>query len=280
MFDRRYSIPEPFTPIPHEPNNNLFRIATLNVHQWRDNKRAILQLLAPFHLDVLGLEEVQYYPESTSDYLTHVANCLNTPHISFAQAALYTGFGNAILSRYPFVDKKAMQATFGFTEVRSMTTTTVQPQHPFLEEHDILFHCLHLDVDKEDLRLEQLNQMKQHFNKEKLEIVMGDFNAIDENDYTDEYLEVNIRRRRRRVGLEEPTSECINLMKEQGFIDIWRRVNPELKNVSSCRYGTRIDFIWMRGELKTGWRVKSCEIVPAKDATDHELVVCVFEKKE
>ena len=68
-------------------------------------------------------------------------------------------------------------------------------------------------------------------------------------------------------------------MKEQGFEDIWRETNPELQDVSSCRYGTRIDFIWQRGKLKNGWSVKSCDIVPSRGATDHDLVVCIFEKK-
>jgi endonuclease/exonuclease/phosphatase family metal-dependent hydrolase len=267
---------------PYEQNDNLFRIASLNVHQWNDNRYgdntiAIANLLAKYHLDVVGLEEVLHDPQKTSDSLKQISTILNMPHIAYSEAG-WTGFGNAILSRYPISSKKTLRAKCERSwEIRSMITTTVHAQHPFLQEHDTLFHCLHLDVNYESIRLEQLQKMKQNFDENKLEFILGDFNAIDVTDYSEYYLE-KITNGRADARREEPLSDCVAWMKELGFVDTWRKLNPELQDVSSCRFGTRIDFIWQRGELKNGWRVKSCDVVPSRGATDHDLVVCVFEK--
>jgi hypothetical protein len=71
-------------------------------------------------------------------------------------------------------------------------------------------------------------------------------------------------------------------MKQKGFVDVLRATNEKLRDgdLRSCRYHTRVDYIWMRGMLKNGWVLDESKIVSSKDATDHELVLAVFNKKQ
>lgn len=116
-----------------------------------------------------------------------------------------------------------------------MTTATFDSKHPFLNQHHLHFHCLHLDPTK-------------------FEIVVGDFNALELNDYSRDYLE-KICSDRLNARRDEPSGNCITWMKEQGFVDTWREVNTELKGASTCRFGTRIDYVdarrvkWMENQI-------------------------------
>jgi endonuclease/exonuclease/phosphatase family metal-dependent hydrolase len=263
--------------ISRETYDNIFRVATLNVHQWRndndgDNTTEIANLIAPYKLDIIGLQEARHNVENTNVKLVQLSTLLDMKHITYAKAG-WEGFGNAILSRHAISDKKEIQAIVCW-ERRSMATANFDSQHPFLKQHNLLFHCVHLDVNDEFIRVEQLEVMKKHFDPTKFEIVVGDFNALDLNDYSHDYLE-KIRFDRLNARRDEPSGKCITWMKEQGFVDTWREVNTEQKDASTCRFGTRIDFVWTRGELN-GWKIKSCEIVSSKQATDHELVICEF----
>jgi hypothetical protein len=76
-------------------------------------------------------------------------------------------------------------------------------------------------------------------------------------------------------------SDVTDWMKHNGFVDVLRAKNEKLRDneIRSCRYHTRVDYIWMKGMLKHGWVLDESRVVSSKNATDHELVLAVFNKK-
>jgi endonuclease/exonuclease/phosphatase family metal-dependent hydrolase len=68
--------------ISRETYDNTFRVATLNVHQWRndndgDNTTEIAKLLAPYKLDIIGLQEARHNTENTNDKLVQLSTILD-----------------------------------------------------------------------------------------------------------------------------------------------------------------------------------------------------------
>jgi exonuclease III len=103
-------------------------------------------------------------------------------------------------------------------------------------------------------------------------IIAGDFNALCRDDYSPEYLE-EISRVRDEGRWEAPHFDVIQLMLSRGYIDVFRRINPDLKdaNVVTNRFNTRIDYIFISASLaeKINWQESDCIIVDRPDISDH-----------
>jgi endonuclease/exonuclease/phosphatase family metal-dependent hydrolase len=127
----------------------------------------------------------------------------------------------------------------------------------------------HLDHISEDVRLKQLDTVLRFCQEfRKPHILMGDFNALTREDYTDdEWQELVEERRCRRWEL--PEHKVTSVMKESGYRDAWLESgNCEKRrtaHVSNPKYG--IDYFWLSSDWPTG-SVQCCQIIQDM-ASDH-----------
>jgi len=79
----------------------------------------------------------------------------------------------------------------------------------------------HLDHQKEEARVEQLKEMLSLIDREKPHILMGDFNSLKKNDYTEEVWNV-LTDIPKRNNWELPISDLTDsLERELGYTDTW-----------------------------------------------------------
>lgn len=111
-------------------------------------------------------------------------------------------------------------------------------------------------------------------------VLLGDLNALTRNDYSDDQW-ARVARVREKSHWEAPVSNLTDTLRDNGMVDCWdcARSAPPLP-LSTCRYDTRIDYIFLDKAMYERTRVHQCEVVPTRGATDHELVVAEFLPQE
>ena len=257
--------------------NAEFRVGTVNVHFFRSpsgsgsNAKELTSILLSLNLDVLALEEA-----ANNEEWRLLCKNLALTHTLFG-ASHGTSYGNAIASRHPIIEsfnqKSKTDAKGG---LRSMLRCTFGGDHPFVRNRR--FAVTHLDHINEDDRLRQIKEFSPLNND--INILIGDMNALTENDYSDAYFLNVVAGKRKKSFWEYPRFELIKLLTNTwGFQDAFRHANPELKDesVATCPYGTRIDYIFFRPLLRDEWLLKECFIVNTRRSTDHQAVVATFE---
>ncbi|CAF4571502.1 unnamed protein product, partial [Rotaria sp. Silwood2] len=156
----------------------------------------------------------------------------------------------------------------------------VQIDHEFFSDNDATLYVTHLDQLSEQVRLKQMKQLEEHVHNSGVQLMVGDFNSLTFDDYSDDYFNVNIHGVRQQNSWENPFNLVTNEMKTNGYHDCWREMNKEAidNQTITCIYKTRIDYIWKRGELKNGWEMEECKIFSTENATDHNGVLVTFTK--
>ena len=272
-------------------NLNSIRIATLNVHFFRDlhgisNAERLGEILQPLALDVLAVQEA-YHKELPDEkvktdryYLNYLSTLLQLPHRAFCSTN--NDFGNGLLSKFPLlstsnhhVDQILIYNRRGMLEAKI--------DHPFFHENRAKLFVTHLDQIKESIRMKQWDTFEANLQNSSstVQLLMGDFNALTRDDYSDDYFEKFICDVRSRNNWEMPQDIFTRRLKNSGFIDCWREMNENLKDEQTvtCAYGTRIDYIWRRGTLTDGWKIKECFKFSSNDATDHNGILLMLIKE-
>jgi endonuclease/exonuclease/phosphatase family metal-dependent hydrolase len=262
--------------IPTEPTR--LRVATLNVHEWMDSKKGsnvnrLCTLLRPLGIDVLALQETNMFqPEN----FTKLQKALEMEFMHYS-ATHNDIHGNTFLSRYPISPLSSHVSRAAHIK-RGICAITVD--HPFAKENSVRFMCTHLDHKYEENRMKQLVDMEHHVigsSSSTYDILLGDFNALTLDDYTTEFAS-KITEVRLRGKWEKPMENVTNYIKRIGFQDLYRTVNVFAKDRGTCRFGTRIDYVYGRGELQNGWELSECTIKSSENTTDHEIVLATFSK--
>ena len=255
-----------------------FRLATLNIHQFNrpgdfnSNFDDLIKLLRPLHLDLLAVQETL----SNSQW-GNFCQRLSLPHHIYGRCSDYH-YGNGIASRFPIVEHSNEQRSFDtFGEVRSMLNCTLDgDQHPFLR--DRRFAVTHLDHRDENARLDQLRRFDPL--AKNVDVLMGDFNALTRDDYTNEYFQKQIVEVRKASHWEAAHFDVTDLVRRTwGYQDALTMLHPRMKDeqLSTCRFHTRIDYIYLRPRANDQWRLRECFIHDTGGATDHQAVVATFE---
>lgn len=136
--------------------------------------------------------------------------------------------------------------------VEHRAAARLQVVHPTVGPMEI--YSLHLDHVWEKHRRAQFDLLyAQRLSRPDSphHIIMGDFNAITKSDYTPDYEEENIRVVRHNGNWEAPTYTLLDYLKSLGYVDFWRKVNPDIQDddVTTCAYNTRIDYIFISPSL-------------------------------
>eukprot|EP00041_Stephanoeca_diplocostata_P023622 m.585334 g.585334 ORF g.585334 m.585334 type:complete len:323 (-) comp22339_c1_seq102:3442-4410(-) len=105
--------------------------------------------------------------------------------------------------------------------------------------------CLHLDHFSEVIRMAQIKAwVEAHFSDDCAQIWTGDFNALTTSDYAAAELE-EVARVRAQNQWESPQNDVSTLMKQHGFADAWAEHGMREGGLSTCRFNTRIDYVYV-----------------------------------
>jgi exonuclease III len=111
---------------------------------------------------------------------------------------------------------------------------------------------------------------------------MGDMNALTRDDYSENYFRNIVRQKRIKSRWEKPYYDLVKLLtRECKYEDAFKLINPELKDeeVATCRFGTRVDYIYVHPRVNNQWIIKDCSIIHTQPVTDHNAILAVFEQK-
>jgi endonuclease/exonuclease/phosphatase family metal-dependent hydrolase len=265
----------------NEHPKDTFKIATLNVHYWQDNNaqnnaQKLAKIVNNLDVDVLALQEV----EINANELVEFSKLVNMPNVAFGAGDL-SNFGQAVLSKHDITHQENVLVEIPGVGPRGMLRTNIA--HPFAIVHGLQFFNTHLDHILEPSRIAQLEEFQRKIiepnrKENALEIVVGDFNSLTEQDYSPKYLQ-EMTHFRSMSNWESPQYAVTTWMREKGYLDAYRLKNKDLDLLcATSRVGTRIDYIWMRGVLLNGWELESVEKIRAQPATDHDGLVATFKK--
>lgn len=247
------------------------RVGTLNVHGWRSRRglpsfNDVVLLLAKCDLDVVALQE------ASKARVPDLANKLGYYHICHMQTA--------ILCRWNIrVFRKAPQCMTRHTRVR---IDVPAEWHIPGDQVDVV--CLHLSHRRETNRLAELTSLLGHLSAQPLapaHILLGDFNALNGSDYS--------RRAWKAIAAVRATntweSPVVQLMetvclRRLSLADCWQRARARSGPLSTCRFGTRIDYILLSESLGANVDVEDCtHHVAIPDISDHNLVTATLVPK-
>lgn len=107
-------------------------------------------------------------------------------------------------------------------------------------------------------------------------------NALTRNDYYNDYYREHVVGMRESFQREKPRFDLTKLITDEWhYQDIFKLKNPHLKDeqVATCRYGTRIDYIYVRSRDNEQWFPGRCSIIDTEGETDHKIVFAEFRLK-
>lgn len=282
------------------------RIGSLNVHGFKNGKRQstsgeIAKLLDSQNLDIIAVQEAKWQDVAA---LAHKLGDL------FWVAARST----ALLSRFPLRTSDeyghgvgAKNLTGPDCHLGKIKRSGCETRHARavaeLPGDSLEVLSIHLDHVAETRRLAQLQQLTWHCTRAAAAgdsapvraapptssssggplsdaVWMGDFNALTRTDYDEsEWREVAAVRAR--SDWEAPVSELTCAITGDGglqFVDARVAAREAPGPRSTCRFNTRIDYVFLGPGTASRWRVAACEHVEAiPAASDHNLVVATLE---
>ena len=256
-----------------------FRLLTLNAHSFahpsilENTSSKLASILCQYDLDLIAVQEIQ-----NDNEWKQFRKDLSLPHSIYGQC-WGDLFGNGIASRHPisFYANELSNEKIRAGR-RSMLQCRLEGNHPFVQNRT--FAVTHLDHIDEDIRLKQIKQFDPI--RHQIDILLGDMNAFTRDDYSDQYYHDEIVAKREESQWEQPRFDVTKLITEEwGYEDVYRLYNPENKDqqVATCRFQTRIDYIYVHPRVNDEWIVKQCHIIDTQGFTDHQAVFTEFELK-
>lgn len=254
------------------------KVITLNVHNFVDadeesNIDRLISYLSGQNADVICLQEVYPLPEgiyedgcitdessTSSEDIDILSKTLNMYYV----VGGVDWIGNAILSKERPREYKGMISSDGERGILGVKLSVYT-----------IFTC-HLDHQTEETRLSQWkefeNFIESYADKEIPIIICGDFNALTKGDYTDEYIShINsVREKNEWESVQFNLTEKI----QEKYIDCYTLYHNR-QNPSSCRFGTRIDYIYLRDPLQL-MSVAECIFDTKCTCSDHLPCIASF----
>lgn len=237
----------------------MIRLATFNVHEWTNglhkySLQSIVKLIISSNIDILALQETT----ETQLQKIKALNIYNYIHYKDC----------AILSKFPIKKHKPSKHVERF-----INADIVLPNNlPVLN-----ITCLHLDYETEPTRIKELQNIMNYIDdKTKIypSIVLGDFNSLTQKDYNKkEWQDISDIRK---INMwEKPVSDITNMMTQKyNYYDTRNIAIQKTGDLYTCRFHTRIDYIYCNHLLHNKFHIKKCEHINAiPDISDHNLIV-------
>mmetsp|Transcript_37749 Transcript_37749/g.82245 ORF Transcript_37749/g.82245 Transcript_37749/m.82245 type:complete len:293 (+) Transcript_37749:276-1154(+) len=269
---------------PYAPHH-LLRVGTFNVHGFsnghcQDTFPEICEMICDANLDILALQE------ATGKRLPYLLSRLGSD--TYTLAAKHGG--TAILTRLPVVKRNEKPGKGRYS------WCTVSLPGDCEESHcqTLSIIAVHLDHKSEKKRKSEIKQIVHSFHTKGVplcDLWLGDFNALTESDYShQEWRDITQVRSRNHWELPVTylTSNMVASHKEKdavwqglGLTDAFQAAPRDCRKgpLSTCRFGTRIDYVYFQSEKFNGhgWQIVAIEHRDSKKCSDHNLVVATFE---
>ncbi|MCX5921745.1 MAG: endonuclease/exonuclease/phosphatase family protein [Candidatus Dependentiae bacterium] len=242
----------------HETNNKTVRVATYNVHAWKDshnnkNFDGMMRVIQDINADILVLQEVSVFNQSIMqkafENLGYICN-----ESLFAQAANHYGcpFGNMIVSKYPLVQepvKKTFEADKKLIgERRCYVKTEIDLPH----QKKVTIYGTHLDVydETEKLRTKEIQELVDTIAQQSGPcIIAADCNAVRACDY--QYTVGNNKcvwdllndMNKKRLRIDTPV-QALKALESNYFKDCFTKNNQQGPKCTVWS-GTVVDFMWL-----------------------------------
>eukprot|EP00094_Tigriopus_californicus_P000649 TCALIF_00630-PA protein Name:"Similar to CEP85 Centrosomal protein of 85 kDa (Homo sapiens)" AED:0.09 eAED:0.09 QI:0/0.75/0.55/1/1/1/9/88/730 len=233
-------------------------IGTYNVHMWtdencQDNLERVQDIIKIHAPDVLCLQE-STKPEH--DQFSRKMEFMY-PHSIWQ-------FCTAIFSKFP-LEKTLERFKDHYVIGKVMVPHLDTP---------IYITCLHLNHRSEQFRLAQIDHIHKtcetYLKDQNPLIWTGDFNALSRDEYTESHW-AELSETRRKNAWESPHVDVTNKIKSLGFHDLWMKAG-EPKPVGTCRFGTRIDYVYASPGWMNLFQLVSVDHVDST-ASDHRMVM-------
>jgi endonuclease/exonuclease/phosphatase family metal-dependent hydrolase len=267
----------------------LLKIASLNVHEFCDESgkfslKGICDLITSINPDVIGLQEVDWMvaPGSKEKCLEALSRACGLPYV---EICIPTFLGNALLSKWKITDVASTKLDHASDHARAVSRALVH--HP---TGTLTAAVTHLNHERERIRMDQVADVMEHLKPTASGplVLVGDMNSLTESDYKRKHWE-EVARVRERGRWEAPKTAVTEYLHAQGFKDMYNLANgldvTEFGDVvkftgalSTCSYGTRIDYVLPNPAFLKDWTPVAHEHV-ANTCTDHALVVSTFQRR-
>ncbi|TRY75701.1 hypothetical protein TCAL_12123 [Tigriopus californicus] len=240
-----------------------FKLATFNVHSFTDANGKptfdkILQFVEDHGVDIICLQEAgKVQTERLMDNLKH-----------FSANGLVASKRCSIVSKYKLeaVPRKYLGSR---SSTRSVTARVL------LEGNlSFILTCVHLNHISEGTRLSELNEITTNLHdlySQSMTVIAGDFNALTLEDYSSDELN-HITQVRANNRWERPKRALTDRMKQLGFTDTKTKVTEFSGILSTCRFKTRVDYIYLNKKFDDFFRIHNFTQRDVQ-ASDHNIVI-------
>jgi len=230
-----------------------FNIKQIYQTYYSTKNEEFLQILLETNADIICLEETNY---ELTKYLT---KCL-LEKTGKSYTYIYIE-NNAIITYYCImnVEKKLIKIKQTYID---RSYIKLELDDPKLKTN-YKITVLHLDHLSEGTRILQLDEMNQML--ETSDIIVGDFNSIKKEDYSNSFIKT-INQMRKNGRKEEVDFRVIKRIENYGF-------TTNKFKMETCPYGTRVDYVFMKPTITDKFGTVDGVINYIKDnITDHNMI--------
>lgn len=242
----------------HTKNESSARIATFNVHGWKDpyeksTLQEIMRVISDINPDVIVLQEALLCDNS----IKKAFEALGYAHQSFCRAAQgRCSFGNLILSKYPFAEQPTPKTFAEDKKHRGEQRCYVKAQIQLPHDKTITLYGTHFDVydATEHRRTKEAEELVADSAQLTNCMIALDANAVRQSDYNYTVNNSSVwqmlnANHMQRTGIPAPT-KALNIL-ESSFTDSFRKGNQPGPKFTVWT-GTTVDFLWLKKE----WNLK------------------------
>ncbi|KAI6683890.1 hypothetical protein NL676_029803 [Syzygium grande] len=210
--------------------------------------KSILEVLKEVNADILALQDVKAQEEKGMRPLSDLASALGMDYV-FAESWA-PEYGNAVLSRWP-IKRWRVQKIADDDDFRNVLKATIDV--PWAGE--LSFNCTQLDHLDEFWRMRQIRAIVQ--SHDPPHILAGGLNSLDESDYSISRW-MDIVKYYEDIG--KPTPKPVVIIAKGQNVQ------------GTCKYGTRVDYIWASPEAPFKFVPNSYSVISSKGTSDHHIV--------
>ena len=238
----------------YKPKTNKLRIASYNVHYWYDvfeneNSINIGKNILKNKPDIICLQEYR-----NNGCPSNFKNNYQYQYINEY---------NCVFSKYPILSSKTIQLG---RDNKYFFQRYLQICKILVNNKEIYILNTHLDVfdNTEKIRYSQIKNIINEIKKldDKLVFLMGDFNSLDFNDYTEEYL----NNMRIQSGKHMPKKMKVLPEIQKHMYDCYKLNDNYKKNPVTVWSLRKVDYIFVNKKIKLDFRI--CQ----NPSSDHNLV--------
>lgn len=265
----------------HTINDDAVRIATYNVHMWKDAHEAknfdgIMRTISQVNADIVVLQEVYMFDK---ELILKQLKTLGYEYTIAGRTATFGGrfFGNMMVSKYPFASAplvKTYDADQKYAgERRCYIKSVVQLPH----DKKVTIYGTHLDVydETETLRTKEIEELIADSAHSKTPcIIAADYNAVRKKDYQYDVNGKNVwellnENSKRRIKMPTQT-RALETLEQSHFIDSFTQ-NGQQNPRATVWSGTAVDFLY----LNKAWQQPNTDLNLGKSyiyyssASDH-----------